>query len=426
MSSLDAWQGPLPAPATLLGYVDQCNFERVSGWLIDFAAVDVEFEVCVFIDGKLMGTGRANQSRGDLSQNPGFRGTHHAFDIDLSHIKWGVGQHEIVVTAKCYYYELKQGRHTLNKTSSELVAPPTHLDVALVGQKEWLFLCHDSNGCLEQYMGLLRLTDAALDGYRSLYRTRQEYLRSKNIDYTLAVVPGKESLYAEFLPESVQKGTRQSVLSQFITAVSPELEKSVIDLLPILQKSKSHGQLCYKHDSHWNYLGAMKAVIAILNQVRKTCPTVENLDVDKFRLVYGLESGGDLSRKERLDYVGGSYIPSVTGSAIANPISETVIDLRYDSTAAEIFDHPYTGLSKTRPTRLYKKRQATKLPRAIVLRDSYADWMIPFLAESFEEVLFIWSRSLDQSVIESFAPEVLIEEVVDRFLITNRASAVTR
>jgi len=426
MSGLDTWQGPVPAPATLLGYVDQCSLERISGWLIDFAAVDTEFEVCVFVDGKLLKTGRANQSRGDLSQNPGFQGTDHAFDIDLSTINWSAGPHEVVVTAKCHYYELKQGRHTLHATPVELATPPKHLDVALIGKEEWLFLCHDSNGCIEQYMGLLRLNDAALNNYREMYRIRQEFLRSRNVGYILAIVPGKETLYPEFLPDSVQKGMQPSVLSQFVEAVLPVLDKPILDLLPILQESKQQGQLCYKHDSHWNYLGAFAAASAILGQIRLMFPNVPDLKIDKFRLVYGLENGGDLGRKERLDYVDGKYIPSAVAPSADSLATETVIDLRYESTVQEMLGHAYSGLSKTRPTRLFKKKHATKLPRAIVLRDSYADWMIPFLSESFEEVLFVWSRSIDRDVMESFSPDVLIEEVVDRFLITNRASALGR
>lgn len=413
-----------PVPTTVLGYVDQCRHEYVSGWLIDFADVHSHLVVSICINGLEVATTLANEPRHDLSKNSAFRGTDHAFHVALPQDAWKGEVHEIVVRAKKYAYELNNGRRTFSASALAISKPPVHLDVALVGKQGWLFLCHDSNGCVEQFTGSLRLSEETLQGYRRLYAGRQETLRTRGIEYIVAVVPGKESLYCELLPDSVQRSSKPSVFLQFSQAVQPVLVNPIVDLLPILLENRWRGPLCYKEDSHWNYLGALIACREILAHVRTKFPNVPQLLSDKFSLVWGTESGGDLRQKTRLSYVDGKYVPFQASTEPAESFgADTVIRVHYAATSEEVLQHPYVGLSRTRPTRLYQKQDTTKLPRAIVIRDSYADWMIPFLAESFQEVLFIWSRTVPEDVLESFKPDLLIEEVVDRFLITNRAAA---
>ena len=66
-------------------------------------------------------------------------------------------------------------------------------------------------------------------------------------------------------------------------------------------------------------------------------------------------------------------------------------------------------------TELYACARA-ELPRAVVLRDSMFNPLIPIFAENFSRVLFVSSRQLDTSLIEREKPDVVIEELVERML----------
>jgi len=410
---------PAP-PSSLVGYVDRCDAEFVSGWIVDLANVHAHQTVTVMVDGVPVCSGVANEYREDLAKNPGFAGTSHAYNIRIAGLVTDGKKHDVTVVDASSNYELQGGAQTILFPKSENL-PPKHLDVALVGEEGWLFLCHDSNGCIEQYTGALRLNGKMLEDYASLYQKRQAYLRDRNIHYMLAIAPGKEYIYSEYLPKDVTASSLPAVRDQFIAAVNPVLDTPVVDLRSVLLAHKSRGQLCYMNDSHWNYLGAMIASADIMQRVRSRFPEVPEFDESKFQLVWGAEGTGDLSLKVRLDYVEGTYVESGRQSTTTQPHS--AIGVRYEITAHEVVEHAYKGLSATRPTRLYRKAEAANLPRAIILRDSYADWMIPFLSEHFAESLFIWTRNLDEKVIDSFQPDLVIEEVVDRFLITNRAAA---
>lgn len=254
--------------------------------------------------------------------------------------------------------------------------------------------------------------------YTKQYEQRQQMLHAMEVVYLLAVAPGKEFVYSEFLPESVKPSTEGTVLHQFISAVASVLQEPVLDLGKVLLANKSSGQLCYKLDSHWNFLGAMIASSYLIERVRQHFPSVPRFDSSKFELKFNIESGGDLAKKTRLHYVDGAYISSTEEAA--TPASECATSIWYCADAREVINHPYQHLSKTRPTRLFKNGLPNNLPRAIIIRDSYADWMIPYLSEYFSEALFIWTRVVDKDVISSFKPDLLIEEVVDRFLIKNR------
>lgn len=407
-------------PAEMRGYVDRCDQHAISGWIVDFSDTKKTFSVKVLIDGVEVCCVPAEGFRADLAEHPALHGTPHAYRIVLPESLLTGQVREVRVIEKESGYELA-GSPAAVAFLKPFVQPPQHLDVALVGKEGWLFLCHDSNGCIEQYIGSLGLTQQMLDEYAQQYAYRQEILRAKNIKYILAAAPGKEYVYPEYLPDSVMARQDSTVLGQFIAAVAPLLDEPVIDLGAVLLANKALGQLCYKRDSHWNYLGAMIASSHVIGRARKYFPCIPEFDAERFKLSVGPEPGGDLGKKARLGYANGNYLAVDEESDAVT--AECAINVSYDISALEVADHPYKNLSKTRPTRLFRKEQAAPLPRAIIIRDSYADWMIPYLSEFFSEALFIWTRNLDEEVLSSFKPDIFIEEVVDRFLIKNRAAA---
>ena len=406
----------------IVGAVDYCDSQRISGWLIDLADVARHLRLKVLIDDIDVCGGIADEYRRDLAANPAFANTSHAFNLEIPNILSDGKEHEVKVIEADTGHVLKNSpvKVLFPKLSDKSNAP--RLDLALVGKKGWLFLCNDSNDAIGQYTGQLKLTSTILEQYVNQYRKTQSIYRDRGIYYLLTITPGKESLYSEFLPDSVIASTNLTAKDQFIAAVNPELDIDILDLKPVLLANKSRGQLCYKTDSHWNYLGAMIACQAIIEKLREKFTNIPEFDENAFTLIEGNEGTCDLSGKTRLNYIDGKYVENV--EHIEQSVAVCAISVRYEKKAIELLEHPYKELSKTRPTRLFKNEQSANLPRAIIIRDSYADWMIPFLSEYFSECLFVWARYVEQAVVESFKPDVIIEQVVDRFLVANRAAAV--
>ena len=419
---IPAAPAPAPAPApqiavakkittNIRAHVDRCDATMVCGWAVDFADVKKHLSISVMVDDVEVCQAVAKDYREDLAANTAFAGTQHAFNIPVPPQLLDGKTHQVTVV-------FSDTRSVIGAPKTVLfVAEPPRVPGALVGKDGWLFLSNDSNACIEQFIGRQRLSKAILDEYRTLYAARQKYLKASGIAYLMAIAPGKEYVYPEYLPDEVVKGELPDSCAQFIDAVGPSIDNEIIDLRSALIENKHRGPLCYKNDSHWNYLGAMIGAKVILQHVHSLFPIVPQFEESTYHLVVGNEGVGDLTAKPRLAYAGGKYFPS---KEIAGEEPQCAVGVQYTKHAQEITEHAYTHLSQTRPTRLFRNQKAAHLPRAIILRDSYADCMIPFLTEYFSECLFIWTRRLDEQVVASFKPDLVVEVVVERFLLTNK------
>jgi alginate O-acetyltransferase complex protein AlgJ len=49
-------------------------------------------------------------------------------------------------------------------------------------------------------------------------------------------------------------------------------------------------------------------------------------------------------------------------------------------------------------------------------RDSYANYLIPFLNQHFKDATYIWSYEFTPSLIEELKPDVVIFETLQRFM----------
>jgi hypothetical protein len=56
------------------------------------------------------------------------------------------------------------------------------------------------------------------------------------------------------------------------------------------------------------------------------------------------------------------------------------------------------------------------MPRAVVFRDSFSNALVPFLSEHFERVVWVWDRDVLPEVVLREQPDLVIQEVVGRFL----------
>jgi alginate O-acetyltransferase complex protein AlgJ len=52
--------------------------------------------------------------------------------------------------------------------------------------------------------------------------------------------------------------------------------------------------------------------------------------------------------------------------------------------------------------------------KVLIFRDSFTTAMLPYLKESFGEVLFIWDDKLNKKLIEQEKPDIMIQIIVER------------
>ena len=57
-----------------------------------------------------------------------------------------------------------------------------------------------------------------------------------------------------------------------------------------------------------------------------------------------------------------------------------------------------------------------RLPKAVMFRDSFANALVPYLSESFSRIVYVWERDVNPEVVELEQPDVVIQEIAERFL----------
>lgn len=406
--------------SNLRGYFDRYLNGVLTGWLYDVSDTNRYLNIKVFVDNKEVSLSRADLYREDLAANPAFNNTYHAYRVVLPKVLMDGKEHEIRVIEESSGYELNNSPlKALFNLDEATATPPARLDQALIGKDGWLFLCNDSNNGLGQYQGELKFTKKSLEVYVRQYGELEEYINALHMKYLMVIAPSKEFVYPEYLPDSITPSSTNTARDQFISTIQSNTSIELLDLRPVMLAQKTQGQLYYKTDSHWNYLGARVASAAIIKKLQQMNLSVSNFIDDDFELEVTIEKNTDLLNKGRLDYHNGKFVESVTNYDSTGARSASRV--KFSRSTIEIHDHPYKDLSPSRPTRLFKAVSDSASPRAIFLRDSFCDWMIPILSEFFSEVLFIWKRKLDKHVVESFKPDLVVEQVVDRFLVNNRA-----
>ncbi|MCH2187752.1 hypothetical protein MK280_18005, partial [Myxococcota bacterium] len=176
----------------------------------------------------------------------------------------------------------------------------------------------------------------------------------------------------------------------------------VLDLLPILEEAKSDRQVFHRTDSHWNDEGAFVAYSAMLDRLSQMLPVLEDQPQPEMKRETSEVPGLGLARIVGMAY---EFPEEVTTVQAVSPRSR--IARKYRSRYEE-------RLERLQP--VAHGVEGSGYPRAVMFRDSFANALIPYLSENFERILYIWDRDVDVAQVDIEKPDIVIQEIVGRFL----------
>jgi SAM-dependent methyltransferase len=81
----------------IVGFVDYCDYQRVSGWLVDLSDVNRHLSLKVLIDGNEVCRGVADEYRQDLASHQKFNGTYHSYNLKIDGNFIDGKEHEIKI-----------------------------------------------------------------------------------------------------------------------------------------------------------------------------------------------------------------------------------------------------------------------------------------------------------------------------------------
>jgi alginate O-acetyltransferase complex protein AlgJ len=270
----------------------------------------------------------------------------------------------------------------------------------IVGKDGWLFF-GDANA-VAQHRGLARFDDAALARWGRVLEERRAWLSQRGIAYLLVLVPNKHRVYGEYMPAGLTRVAETSQLDQLVTYLGQHSRVPFLDLREALEAAAARQRIYHKTDTHWNDVGAYAAYRAIVESLGEDVPALAGHPPLAVRPLERTTPGLGLAR--------------IVGLSRAYP------EHSFDLVVAE----PRAGVPKGRRKAWEDRVQRQlpfalgtgddQLPMAVLFRDSFADALVPFLSESFARIVYVWNRDMDPRVVEVERPQIVIQEIAERFL----------
>src|SRR5207249_4855988 len=130
----------------------------------------------------------------------------------------------------------------------------------ILGRSGWLFFAGDE--ALASYRAVQPFTEVELAAWQRRIETRRDWLAERGICYLVVIAPNKETIYPEFMPESLNRVRPVTRLDQLVAHLRAHSSVAVVDPRDALRTAKAGGILYLRTDTHWNDVGAWRPVAA--------------------------------------------------------------------------------------------------------------------------------------------------------------------
>lgn len=273
----------------------------------------------------------------------------------------------------------------------------------LVGKDGWLY--YTVGDAIDHYSGLLQFTPEELHDWQVLLEKRRDWLAKRGIAYLFVVAPDKHSIYPEELPGWAVKVRPQTKLDQFVAYMHEHSTVPILDLREVVFNAKQIHPTFLKIDVHWNLFGGFVSYQEVMRALGKEVPSVEApLALSDFTVTNELKTGGDMAKLLGLTMTESNYFRLIPNSGLPQ-----------FSTELSPLEHPQTPK--------FTKNPSAK-GRLLVFQDSFALGWIPFLGYHFNEVAYVWQYDLDPLWVERMKPDMVINEMNERFFNTERPKKI--
>ena len=163
-------------------------------------------------------------------------------------------------------------------------------DRVLIGKDGWLFYRIENS--IADAQGVLDFTDGFKNHIIEKLNQTNEHLKEKNIEFYVLMLPNKENIYREYLPDTVQIKSEVSRAEKLIE----DIRNSGINILypkNELLGAKEKYQVYRKCDTHYNSVGALIASI----ELQKTIDPSFSYDIDNIKVIHSGKMGGFSCRR---------------------------------------------------------------------------------------------------------------------------------
>jgi alginate O-acetyltransferase complex protein AlgJ len=288
-----------------------------------------------------------------------------------------------------------------NHWKGQLFHDPGSKDV-LIGRDGWLF--YSGGEMIAHYTGTELWSERELENWRKLLEGRRDWLRARGAKYLLVLPPDKQRVYPEYLPTWLAEDAKPGKVQQLVDYMKAHSTVEILDLTQALVQAKKLQSDYFQTDTHWNMFGGFVAYRAVIEALSRQIPGLTPLPLDTFTWTAAPPPKTDLARMlgRPESYPEGNSVVYVPQKPF------TVPKVQFDPVR-----FPHKGPDETRPCFTVNPNGSGKV---MVFHDSFACVWYNFLAQHFKEVVYVWQYDWNKPLIERERPDVVIDEILERFL----------
>ena len=255
------------------------------------------------------------------------------------------------------------------------------VDTVIKGKDGWLYYTASA----DDFQGLNVMSDREVQNAIRNLRLMKEFVTDKGAAFVYTVAPNKNSLYPEHMPY-YYVGTE---LGNNMSKIAPLIEKddAYADLFDLFGRSDE--TLYMKRDSHWNNKGALMAANTLMTALKR--------DFDPFATVAAVRKKDAVGDLGRMAY-----------SVFAQPEWNYAYELPGGYTYTDTQDVEAALVATQNPS---------KTGSLLMFRDSFANTLIPILAEHYRQAVFSKAAPYPlERYFSEYHPDDVIVEKVERNL----------
>ena len=280
----------------------------------------------------------------------------------------------------------------------------SHSDVH-IGRNGWLFLIGGRNSVVRQY----RRSFAwwwRLRRWRRRIEARAARCQRPGILFFQVVAPEKLTLMSDQCAEALVDPALSPAARLARLMASSPAAPNYVDLIGPLRDGLQHEELFLRTDTHWNYQGCFLAYRHICRALGVTARD-DLLDRPYEALSRPLDLGVKLTPQVTEPFRVYNTLQDATRRSVNQLVTAFFASGgKTPVTATQaVFDNPSP---RADPRRL------------LIFGDSYSHFdpfqLTGMFAETFREVHFVWSTSVDWRFVDEIKPDILICELAERFL----------
>lgn len=226
------------------------------------------------------------------------------------------------------------------------------------------------------------------------------------------LIPSAAQVWHDRLPDGAPTADEAAIIETLYSRTAAR----TVDLLSVLS-AHSGEELYYRTDHHWTSLGAYYGYTGLATALGYTpVPLNDYTETVRSTEFYGTVFSSSGVRWVRPDTIS-TYVPddgitvaSHTYDNKGNPVEEP--RQLYDTSFLSVKDKYSMFLGGNQPLGVVKNANNPDGPRLLIIRDSYADSLVPFLTPHFSEIHLVDLRYYKLSIADYIAQNGIDQALV--------------